>query len=270
MVGKFILEKLDNLPTFSQSRDWGRLVLDKSTDRVYYGQENGWLNTNDPDIHDYSYHSDIDQALLTTSDVQFNTINGLDINQIGSGLDDHIGSGGDAHSTATTSIDGFMSSSDKSKLNNIDANANNYTLETHNRNYHSDIDQALLTTSNVQFNRIDVNEYMGATTASRTNSSTTTLLQAKGMNDHRTSGDHDSRYYTKTESDNNFNNYSLETHDRSHHTDINQALLTSSNVNFNRVTIDGSSYGANAKNVTISTSGPSGGQNGDVWIEIEE
>lgn len=33
-----------------------------------------------------------------------------------------------------------------------------------------------------------------STTASRTNSSTTVVLQAKAMNDHRTSGDHDSRY----------------------------------------------------------------------------
>lgn len=40
------------------------------------------------------------------------------------------------------------------------------------------------------------------TTASRTDTSTTTLLQAKAMNDHRTSGDHDARYYTKTETNN--------------------------------------------------------------------
>lgn len=38
-----------------------------------------------------------------------------------------------------------------------------------------------------------------ATTASRTNTSTTTVLQAKGMNDHRTSGDHDGRYDTKAQ-----------------------------------------------------------------------
>lgn len=37
------------------------------------------------------------------------------------------------------------------------------------------------------------------TTASRTSTSTTTVLQAKGMNDHRQSGDHDGRYYQKSE-----------------------------------------------------------------------
>ena len=36
-------------------------------------------------------------------------------------------------------------------------------------------------------------------TDSRTSSSATTMLQAKGMNDHNASGDHDSRYHTKTE-----------------------------------------------------------------------
>ena len=35
-----------------------------------------------------------------------------------------------------------------------------------------------------------------STTASRTSSSTSTVLQAKAMNDHRTSGDHDGRYHT--------------------------------------------------------------------------
>ena len=39
------------------------------------------------------------------------------------------------------------------------------------------------------------------TTDSRTDSSTTTVLQAKGMNDHRTSDDHDDRYYIKPEID---------------------------------------------------------------------
>ena len=40
-----------------------------------------------------------------------------------------------------------------------------------------------------------------ATTASRTSTSTTMLLQAGGMNDHRLSGDHDDRYYTKSLAD---------------------------------------------------------------------
>lgn len=43
-----------------------------------------------------------------------------------------------------------------------------------------------------------------STTASRTSSSTTTLLQAKAMNDHRGSGDHDGRYYTKSQADSRY------------------------------------------------------------------
>ena len=39
------------------------------------------------------------------------------------------------------------------------------------------------------------------TTASRTSSSTALILQAKAMNDHRNSGDHDGRYYTKNQVD---------------------------------------------------------------------
>lgn len=43
-----------------------------------------------------------------------------------------------------------------------------------------------------------------STTDSRTSTSATILLQAKGMNDHRNSGDHDDRYHTKTEADGRF------------------------------------------------------------------
>jgi hypothetical protein len=43
-----------------------------------------------------------------------------------------------------------------------------------------------------------------STTSSRTSSSTALLLNAAGMNNHRTSGDHDGRYYTRAESDNTF------------------------------------------------------------------
>jgi len=39
------------------------------------------------------------------------------------------------------------------------------------------------------------------TTDSRTSASTTLVLQAKGMNDHRTSSDHDGRYYTQSQID---------------------------------------------------------------------
>lgn len=42
----------------------------------------------------------------------------------------HVGSTGTAHDIATTSVNGFMSSTDKSKLNGIAANANNYVHPT--------------------------------------------------------------------------------------------------------------------------------------------
>lgn len=40
----------------------------------------------------------------------------------------HEGTGGNSHALATTSLAGFMSATDKSKLNGIAAGANNYTL----------------------------------------------------------------------------------------------------------------------------------------------
>ncbi|MBJ6360438.1 hypothetical protein ACFOQM_03795 [Paenibacillus sp. GCM10012307] len=39
----------------------------------------------------------------------------------------HVGAGGAAHASATSSVDGFMSAADKSKLDGIQAGANNYT-----------------------------------------------------------------------------------------------------------------------------------------------
>lgn len=53
-------------------------------------------------------------------------------------LDSHTGSGGDAHADVTTDSNGFMSSSDKSKLDGIESNANDYSLEEHDNSHHSD------------------------------------------------------------------------------------------------------------------------------------
>lgn len=69
-----------------------------------------------------------------------------------------------AIANATTTVAGLMSASDKTKLDGIASGA-------------------------------QVNP---ATTASRTDASTTTVLQAAGMNAHRTSGDHDARYLQPT------------------------------------------------------------------------
>ncbi|MDX7711846.1 phage tail fiber protein [Aeromonas caviae] len=48
----------------------------------------------------------------------------------------HVGSGGGAHSVATTSVHGFMSSTDKAKLDSIASNANNYAHPTGDGNLH--------------------------------------------------------------------------------------------------------------------------------------
>lgn len=42
----------------------------------------------------------------------------------------HVGTGGTAHAVATTSVNGFMSSTDKTKLNGVAAGANNYVHPT--------------------------------------------------------------------------------------------------------------------------------------------
>lgn len=48
----------------------------------------------------------------------------------------HVGSGGTAHANATPSVAGFMSSSDKAKLDGVAAGANNYTHPTGDGNLH--------------------------------------------------------------------------------------------------------------------------------------
>lgn len=42
----------------------------------------------------------------------------------------HVGSGGTAHADATTSVDGFMTAADKTKLDGVASNANNYSHPT--------------------------------------------------------------------------------------------------------------------------------------------
>ncbi len=48
----------------------------------------------------------------------------------------HVGSGGGAHATATTAAHGFMSSTDKAKLDSIASNANNYAHPTGDGDLH--------------------------------------------------------------------------------------------------------------------------------------
>ncbi len=53
-------------------------------------------------------------------------------------FNNHRGARGtDEHDVATDSEAGFMSSSDKDKLDDVDDNANNYSLETHDNTHHS-------------------------------------------------------------------------------------------------------------------------------------
>ena len=50
----------------------------------------------------------------------------LSASDVGAAPASHVGSGGTSHATATTSVDGFMSKADKSKLDAIAVSANNY------------------------------------------------------------------------------------------------------------------------------------------------
>lgn len=51
-------------------------------------------------------------------------------------VSDHVGSGGSAHAAATTSTAGFMSATDKTKLDGVEAGANAYTHPTGDGNLH--------------------------------------------------------------------------------------------------------------------------------------
>ncbi len=81
----------------------------------------------------------------------------------------HVGSGGTAHSVATTAQAGFMSAADKVELDNHES-------------------------------RLDAVE---ATLPGKADDADVLALQ-NSLNAHKTSSDHDSRYYTETESDNRF------------------------------------------------------------------
>ena len=59
-------------------------------------------------------------------------INGtdLDYSHVGATPSSHVGATGDAHGIVTTSVNGFMSSTDKTKLDGVATGANNYSLPT--------------------------------------------------------------------------------------------------------------------------------------------
>lgn len=73
--------------------------------------------------------------------VNWSNITGLPTTLSGYGITDatpssHIGTGGTAHATATTSVAGFLSAADKTKLDGIAANANNYVHPSTEGNLH--------------------------------------------------------------------------------------------------------------------------------------
>lgn len=82
-----------------------------------------------------------DARTPTAHDQGWSTITSTPTTLAGYGISDatplsHVGSGGTAHSVATTLTDGFMSTSDKTKLNGIADNANNYIHPTTDGNLH--------------------------------------------------------------------------------------------------------------------------------------
>lgn len=81
----------------------------------------------------------------------------------------HVGSGGNAHSVATTGAAGFMSAADKSELNSHETRL-------------ASVEAAL---------------------PGKANTTDVTAI-SNALNTHKTSADHDSRYYTETESDARF------------------------------------------------------------------
>lgn len=63
MVGKLILEKLDNLPTFDSARDEGRLIYLNSNGRIYFGDASKWT-----DVAPYVKHNFTASTAPTSAD----------------------------------------------------------------------------------------------------------------------------------------------------------------------------------------------------------
>jgi hypothetical protein len=150
----------------------GSLIRFKNPD----GSWGNWISTSD--VH----WGEIQGTLSSQTDLQ-NALNGKSDTS-------HI------HSNSTTTENGFMSSADKTKLNGIEDNANNYTLETHDNAKHS---------TNYASETL-VNNHIGSTDghpiASTTNDGFISSIDKTKLN-----GIED-----------NANNYTLEIHDNAKHT----------------------------------------------------
>lgn len=140
--------------TFSYSKI-GNYSTDTATvgDIRIYGNTN-WASTNDMMSAGHLYHWDADQNAIFPKKVTASSFSGeagsltnLNASNLSQGTVAYgrlpvgtsantVASGNHTHSTATTSANGFMSSSDKSKLDGIATNANNYVHPTSSGNKH--------------------------------------------------------------------------------------------------------------------------------------
>lgn len=140
--------------TFSYSKI-GNYSTDSATigDIRIYGNTN-WSSTNDMMSAGHLYHWDANQNAIFPGKITASSFSGeagsltnLNASNISQGTVAYgrlpvgtsantVASGNHTHSTATTSANGFMSASDKSKLDGIATNANNYVHPTTSGNKH--------------------------------------------------------------------------------------------------------------------------------------
>ncbi len=140
--------------TFSYSKI-GNYSTDSATigDIRIYGNTN-WSSTNDMMNAGHLYSWDVDQNAIFPKKVTASSFSGeagsltnLNASNISQGVVAYgrlpvgtsantVASGNHTHSTATTLANGFMSASDKSKLDGIATNANNYVHPTTSGNKH--------------------------------------------------------------------------------------------------------------------------------------
>jgi len=126
MKGKYILEKLNDLPSFNTERDEGRIIYSLLDNRLYLGTNDRWIYLSGIEIvetlpswtstdegkvvylteDEYLYYGDNSnwRKILTVTDLE-------------TALTGHIGVGGtEQHPVVTSEVAGFMSAADKSAL----------------------------------------------------------------------------------------------------------------------------------------------------------
>jgi hypothetical protein len=121
------------------------------------------LNKIDDHVHDTRYTKTSDLISVGTSNTtsgaskigiydEFNYSNGLTVQKVLDDIDNtlytHIGSTGASHGVATTSVNGFMSSTDKTKLDNATANSTASTLVSRDASSRIQVSDVFLTDNN--------------------------------------------------------------------------------------------------------------------------